>query len=118
MKRTLLIAATAIALSAPAVPHAHADQWVDTNTGAALGDMPEDSTAIDLLKASKSVCRIKTGVAAGAPVTPAYLGCMKREGYIVLKGDTPAQAQAKAIADAQTRVGVGRCRAHVDGSGQ
>ena len=41
MKRTLLIAATAIALSAPAVPHAHADQWVDTNTGARWAMCPK-----------------------------------------------------------------------------
>ena len=99
MKNLLITAALVGGIAAPA----YADQWVDTNTGMALGDLPDGSGPIDLLDASKSVCRIKTGQVAGVPGTPRFMACMKREGYVFISGDTPNQARNRAIADAQMR---------------
>ena len=96
MKRTLLVAATALALSAPAVPRAHAEptgQWMDTRHQIALGDLPDSSELVARLGYAKHACRVKTGQSPGMP-TPATLACLKVAGFIWVY-DSPAQIAAR-----------------------
>ena len=72
MKRTLLVAATALALSAPAVPHAHAAeltvgapaQAIDIRRHIVVMDGSADDARF---KYAKIVCRPRLGAEAWAP---------------------------------------------------
>ena len=83
MKLTLLVAATALALSAPAVPSAHAEptgQWMDTHHHIALGDLPDSSELVARLEYAKHDCRVKTGQSPGSIPTPVSFACLKAGG--------------------------------------
>ena len=111
MKLTLLIAATAIALSAPAVPHAHAEyvlhapgQWVDTRHHLALGGLADDNEHVARLGYAMIACHAKTGTSVGEQPTRGYDACMRTEGF-VFAPESPAQLteRNKAQQDAQNR---------------
>ena len=93
MKRTLLIADTVLALSAPAVPHAHAlesnstGQWLDTNRHIVADDAH--------LGYAKAVCHAQEGTWTGGPTGPGYGPCMKAQGFAFIL-DTPAHRERAA----------------------
>ena len=101
MKRTLLVAATALALSAPAVPHAHAEyalhtpgQWIDTRHHLVLNDLPDSSEYVAHWSYARTVCHVKTGATVSEQPTPGYAECMKAEG-VAFVPDSPAQIVAR-----------------------
>ncbi len=96
MKRTLLIAATALALSAPAVPHAHAGQlsyddvpghFLDTRHQIDMKFLPDSSEAVARLNYAKIACGATTEISAP-------LSCMKSHGF-VWRSDTAGEIAAR-----------------------
>lgn len=96
MKRTLLIAATTLALSAPAVPHAHAGQlsyddapghFLDARHQIDMKFLPDSSEAVARLNYAKIACGATTEIAASLP-------CMKSHGF-VWRSDTAGEIAAR-----------------------
>ena len=112
MKRTLLVAATAIALSAPAVPHTHAAeltvgapaQVIDIRRHIVVMNGSADDARFGY---AKIICRPRLGAEAGAPnsVLPhAYVACLKSQGFArILDGPAQIAARNKAAQDERNR---------------
>jgi hypothetical protein len=108
MKRTLLVAATAIALSAPAVPHTHAAeltvgapaQVIDIRRHIVVMNGSADDARFGY---AKIICRPRLGAEAGAPnsVLPhAYVACLRSQGFAwILDGSAQIAARNKAAQD-------------------
>jgi hypothetical protein len=113
MKRTLLVAATALALSAPAVPHAHAAeltvgapaQVIDIHRHTIVMNGSADDARFEY---ARIICRarfgLEAGLAPGSVLPHGYVACLKSQGFVWIP-DSSAQiaARNKAAEDARWR---------------